>query len=167
MSQTEALPRMSTSRRATGMSDHAAPLIQVPRVSLERPRSRLLEPCASATRRPGRSRRPRRRLRREVRLAACALVTLLPLGLTWSHLSSARPNRTHLLTLPSRFDRAGASVETAGWSTLGSSASPPPPVLLSIEPLNSTVDSEGETPVVFPGYLLPDDHHEESAHEGS
>jgi hypothetical protein len=39
--------------------------------------------------------------------------------------------------------------------------------LLSIEPLGTTIDSDGEAPVVFPGYLLPDDNHEEPAHEGS
>ena len=43
----------------------------------------------------------------------------------------------------------------------------PTPVLLSIEPVGTAVDSDTETPVVFPGYLLPDDHHEEPVHEGS
>jgi hypothetical protein len=41
------------------------------------------------------------------------------------------------------------------------------PVLLLIEPVGTTVHSDIETPVVFPGYLLPDDNHEEPAHEGS
>ena len=43
----------------------------------------------------------------------------------------------------------------------------PTPVLLSVEPVGTAVDSDTETPVVFPGYLLPDDNHEEPAHEGS
>jgi len=43
----------------------------------------------------------------------------------------------------------------------------PAAVLISIEPAVGSNDSENETPVVFPGYILPDDHREESAHEGS
>jgi hypothetical protein len=46
-------------------------------------------------------------------------------------------------------------------------ASSPAPILLSIEPLGTTADSDADPPVVFPGYLLPDDNHEEPAHEGS
>jgi hypothetical protein len=41
------------------------------------------------------------------------------------------------------------------------------PVLLSIEPVGTTADSDVEIPVVFPGYLLPDDNREEPAHGGS
>lgn len=45
----------------------------------------------------------------------------------------------------------------------------PTAVLISIEPAGGVVeaDAEIEAPVVFPGYLLPDDHREEAAHEGS
>ena len=42
-----------------------------------------------------------------------------------------------------------------------------PLVWLSLEPVETNVDAEPETPVVFPGYLLPPDHREESSHEGS
>jgi hypothetical protein len=41
------------------------------------------------------------------------------------------------------------------------------PVLLSIEPLGTSADFDAEAPVVFPGYLLPDDNREEPAHGGS
>jgi hypothetical protein len=41
------------------------------------------------------------------------------------------------------------------------------PVLLSIEPVGTSTESDGEAPVVFPGYLLPDDNREEAAHGGS
>jgi hypothetical protein len=40
------------------------------------------------------------------------------------------------------------------------------PVVLSIESIGSAVDSDTEHAVVFPGYLLPDDHLEEPVHEG-
>lgn len=41
------------------------------------------------------------------------------------------------------------------------------PILLSIEPVGATAESDVETPVLFPGYLLPDDNKEEPAHGGS
>jgi hypothetical protein len=40
-------------------------------------------------------------------------------------------------------------------------------VVLSIEPVGTTADPEADAPVVFPGYLLPVENHEDSAHEGS
>ena len=43
----------------------------------------------------------------------------------------------------------------------------PTAVLISIEPAGGAIEAEAETPVVFPGYLLPDDHREEAVHEGS
>jgi hypothetical protein len=42
-----------------------------------------------------------------------------------------------------------------------------PAVVLSLEPTGVLPDSEDDAPVVLPGYLLPDDGHEEPAHEGS
>jgi hypothetical protein len=41
------------------------------------------------------------------------------------------------------------------------------PVWLSVESVGPAVYDDTETPVVLPGYLLPDDNHEESAHAGS
>jgi hypothetical protein len=38
---------------------------------------------------------------------------------------------------------------------------------MSIEPAGGAMEAENQTPVVFPGYLLPDDHREEPVHEGS
>lgn len=66
---------------------------------------------------------------------------------------------------PSRL-LAAAEVATIS-RTIDEPASMPAAVLISIEPAVSANESETETPVVFPGYLLPDDHREESAHEGS
>lgn len=45
--------------------------------------------------------------------------------------------------------------------------STPAAVLISIESAGGAIEAETETPVVFPGYLLPDDHREEPVHEGS
>jgi hypothetical protein len=42
-----------------------------------------------------------------------------------------------------------------------------PSVLLSVEPGTTKGETDGETSVVFPGYLLPDDTREEPPHEGS
>lgn len=44
---------------------------------------------------------------------------------------------------------------------------PPPAVTISIEPTLSSPFRGAESPVVFPGYLLPDDGCEEPAHAGS
>ena len=40
-------------------------------------------------------------------------------------------------------------------------------VVLSIEPAGAGPGTDTEVPVVFPGYVLPDDSLEDSAHEGS
>ena len=43
----------------------------------------------------------------------------------------------------------------------------PPVISISIEPATGVTGAEAEPPVVFPGYLLPDDDSEEPAHAGS
>jgi hypothetical protein len=48
-----------------------------------------------------------------------------------------------------------------------SSAAPPPAISISIEPAGLAPYADAESPVVFPGYLLPDDGCEEKAHAGS
>ena len=57
--------------------------------------------------------------------------------------------------------------DPGAWISASAATTSPASVLLSIEPVGTAVDSDTETPVVFPGYLLPDDHHEEPVHEGS
>jgi hypothetical protein len=42
----------------------------------------------------------------------------------------------------------------------------PPTISLSIEAPGVRIHAEPKSPVVFPGYLLPDDGGEESAHAG-
>jgi hypothetical protein len=49
----------------------------------------------------------------------------------------------------------------------GPSAAAPPVVVLSIEPTVGAPAADTEVPIVFPGYVLPDDSLEEPAHEGS
>jgi hypothetical protein len=49
----------------------------------------------------------------------------------------------------------------------GDPSAPLPQVLLSIEPAGAAADLGCEIPVVFPGYVLPDDNREDPAHEGS
>lgn len=46
-------------------------------------------------------------------------------------------------------------------------SAPPPAISISIEPAVMAPYAEAESPVVFPGYLLPDDGCEEPAHAGS
>lgn len=106
-------------------------------------------------------------------MAGYTLLGLLPLLLAWSHWTDAQSIRrpvSRLLSLPSR--RSGREAPDGGTDpgariSASAATTSPTPVLLSIEPVGTAVDSDTETPVVFPGYLLPDDHHEEPVHEGS
>ena len=119
------------------------------------------------------SRRPRRRLRRQVRVAGYALLGFLPLLMALTHWTDAQSIRhpgARLLSLQSRPSRGEAPAGEAGpevWHSVSAATPSLTPVLLSVEPVGTAVDSDTETPVVFPGYLLPDDHHEEPLHEGS
>jgi len=181
MSRTEALPTMPVLMPAASMPLtesgfwHPAPvLILVPHV---RPSSTHCLSFAGRTAAPPRlrgARRPTRRLRRQVRVAGYTLLGLLPLLLAWRHWTDAQSIRhsgSRLLLLPSH--RSGREAPDGGtapeaWNSASAAVTTSPaPVLLSIEPVGTAVDSDTETPVVFPGYLLPDDHHEEPVHEGS
>jgi hypothetical protein len=118
--------------------------------------------------------RPRRRLRREVRLASCALMALVPIvsacTLGWSN----RPDRIvacsisdPLLLGSDRDDfaispRAGRGTDRAQPATTSAGV-----VLLSIEPAIVVPGAAPEAAVIFPGYVLPDDSREDSLHEGS
>jgi hypothetical protein len=67
-------------------------------------------------------------------------------------------------TLLPRGDRAAAipaSHSAAGVARMR------PTISISIEPAVLAPHAEAESPVVFPGYLLPDDGREEPAHAGS
>jgi hypothetical protein len=175
MSRTEALPPIpkSTPCAEPGYSDVVPLLIQVPSVH---PAGRMLlsEPPSAVVLRFRRARRVRRRLRREVRVAGLALLAFLPLPLAaalapWvSHPPGSLASSRVLLiaTSPERGDLPLLDHRAGLWSSATETSSTSP-VLLSIEPVGSAPDSDAESPVVFPGYLLPDDSHEELAHEGS
>ncbi len=63
-------------------------------------------------------------------------------------------------------DRAGAIRSGHGPGAPGV-AGFRPTISISIEPAARTPYADAESPVVFPGYLLPDDGREEPAHAGS
>ena len=182
MSRTEALPTMPVLMPAASMPLtesgflHPAPvLILVPHVRPSSTHCLSFAGSTAASPRPRGVRRPRRRLRRQVRVAGYTLLGLLPLLLAWSRWTDAQSIRhpwSRLLLLPSHQHRSGreapdGGTEPGAWNSASAVTTSPAPVLLSIEPVGTAVDSDTETPVVFPGYLLPDDHHEEPVHEGS
>jgi hypothetical protein len=173
MSRTEALPTIpiSLSRVDAAFSDTSPFLIQVPRVALK-PRFVLHTgaPC-TAILRAQRTSRPKRRLRRKARVAV-ALFALLPLPLAaamarWPGTPRNAPSSSRVLEIPSRVG-SGAIAAGQGDVRLWGSATEltlPAPILLSVEPVGPAVENDAVAPVVFPGYLLPDDNHEERGHE--
>jgi hypothetical protein len=157
MTETELLPDTTTRRPERDGRRTDMVLIQVPAVRIRRAR---IEPGRSRRQaqgfgRPVGTRRPRRRLKREIRMAAFACLAFAPILLAAS-VWCLHPSRP----------LAAAEVATTS-RTSDEPESTPAAVLISIEPAVSANESESETPVVFPGYLLPDDHREEPAHEGS
>jgi hypothetical protein len=106
-------------------------------------------------------------LRREVRLAGCTLLAVLPIVILLSQQSFVRGA---VWQSPWALLSAAQAVQSdptaVGVSQEGSSAAvcPTLPVVLSIEPVGTRVESNTKTPVVFHGYLLPDDNREEPVH---
>ncbi|MGO9596633.1 MAG: hypothetical protein ACLP7Q_01280 [Isosphaeraceae bacterium] len=170
MSQAQAIPTLAWPRAMSaaecGISPPAFLLIQVPEVRSH-----------GAGARPGRSvrgasgprpvRRSKRRLRREVRLAGCMLLAILPIVILCSQQDFLgrkvwRPS----WTLPSPPQAVQNDAPAALMTQEGGSAAicPTLPVVLSIEPVGTRVESDAKTPVVFHGYLLPDDNREEPVH---
>jgi hypothetical protein len=175
MRRTEALPTTPFLVPDTAQfHDNKAPLlIQVPRV---RTSQSFDSDWMSFRRSPGITsvtRRPGRRLRKEVRIAGGVLLILMPIGLAWSQLAPAgtpRIGATPRLAIGMRSvpGATGSKNSTgSGWATDAELNPTLPPVLLSIETAGAGSDSDCESPVLLPGYLLPDDNHEELAHEGS
>jgi hypothetical protein len=174
MSPVDVDPTMPATRPERATCGSIALLISVPRVAAPRVR-----PEGTMRLRPiGRGRSParpgRRRLRREVRLAGWALLSLVPLlgagTLDWGSLRSRVLALPVSIALATNRDRAEVAAAIAPELPAGEPVSPtnaPPVVVLSIEPALGAPVSDAEIPVVFPGYLLPDDSLEEPAHEGS
>jgi hypothetical protein len=98
-----------------------------------------------------------------------AILALSCMTATWNHWRSAGSEFWHapaLLSVSAHPAEPGPATGT-GLVETSQSATHLLPVLLSIEPVGTTADSDVETPVVFPGYLLPDDNREEPVHGGS
>jgi hypothetical protein len=174
-------------------ADGMALLIQVPRVNKPCRRGRIRDLEASGASRAawtGSSRpdpaerhrsavRPRRRLRRGVRRAAWSLLVLASMAATftmgWTTRGSSTPRLAFLGTVaPGRdLGRVRSAIEerprpsadalpageVAAVAVADSDA-------VAIGPALGPPVAEGEVPVDFPGYVLPDDRREEPAHEG-
>jgi len=128
-----------------------------------------------ADRRPHRypPRRPqtRRRLKREVKIAAGVLFTLLPCvfhaSTAWSgRLGTIAASRLTRTAHPD-VEREEPGVGSSLARQVSRSVFEPAVVLMSIEPAQTGLKSNAELPVNLPGYLLPEDSIEEITHEGS
>jgi len=175
MSRTDTLSAMPAIRSERTLSHSFAVLIEVPEVEADRiKRGRATVWPRERSRRPH-SGPPRRRLRRPVRLAGCALLTLAPLvslcTLGWSN----RPNRILACSISDGLETAadphGFADPHDQSRQQGVRTGPPMSsagvVVLSIEPSGSAPGADSGAPVIFPGYVLPDDGLEGRAHEGS
>jgi hypothetical protein len=175
MSRTDTLPIMPVIRSERTLSRSFAVLIEVPHIKvhrIERARTGMSPRGTSQRLRVG---RPRRRLRRQVRLAGCALLALGPLvslcTLGWSN----RPSRIVACSISDALETAagphGFADRHDQRSQTGVQEGPSGGfagvVVLSIEPAASAPGGDTVVPVIFPGYVLPDDGLEDRAHEGS
>jgi hypothetical protein len=176
MSQADLVIDMTANQSEQARPLALAVLIEVPAIN---PLPIARAPRAVPRRLPkaGQHRRyGRRRLRREVSLAGCALIALVPLvsacTLGWSN----RPDRIVACAISDPLhsqvptDRDGffenrplACESQEGQAAIASSGA----IVLSTEPAAVAPGSAAETPVIFPGYVLPDDSREDSLHEGS
>jgi hypothetical protein len=149
-------------------------LIAVPKIKVRRGAGsqRVAQPDLQSS---GRTvRRGRRRLRREVRFAGCALLALVPIAsactLGWSN----RPDRFLACSISDPNQTTADSGGFANAPRLGVGYQLPQPIIassgtiaLSINPAVAIPETVSEAPVILPGYVLPDDSREDSVHEGS
>jgi hypothetical protein len=171
MSRADVLSTMPVIRSDRGVPRSLAVLIEVPEVKSIRSRRARTSVIGHAESRSPRGGRSKRRLRREVRIAGCALLAMAPLISACTVGWSARPARVLACSIrlaapadPS-FER-GAPLRRARLPqapTIDSAEE----VLLAIEPAALAPGADNDVPVVFPGYVLPDDSLEGSTHEGS
>lgn len=103
----------------------------------------------------------RRRLRREVRMAGYTLLMASPLLLASLLLWGGRPTVSMASARTPEAEARDCDAKDLA------AASRPPTISLSIEPSGLTPIVEVESPVVLPGYLLPDDGCEDTHHAGS
>lgn len=180
MSQTAILPSVVMVRSSRATPATLPVLIAVPTIETVRgtkgfAHCQLVHGPAWQRRRA--VRKPRRRLRRHIRLSACALLGLTPLAIAACWARSSRPasfppepmpSIVAHTALPDRvclsdagrpvqlIDRAPATALDRGKATLQ-----------SIETSGAATAPEAEEVVVFPGYVLPDNTRGEPVHEGS
>jgi hypothetical protein len=177
MSQTDTYPTAADTRARRSPVLELTVLIAVPKVQA----SRVRPPEPTLTherlrRSTPRRHQPRRRLRRNVRLAGWSLLALLPIfgggALGWACLATRAVNLPAWAVLA----EAGARTRDGGLSRIGSSRSVVVPAVVAIgatslavpstEPAIGAPIADAEVSVIFPGYLLPDDSLEEAANEG-
>jgi hypothetical protein len=176
MSQADLVIDMTANQSEHALPHALAVLIEVPAINpLPIARAPRTIPRGAPT--AGQRRRySRRRLRREVSLAGCALIALVPIvsacTLGWSN----RPDRIVACAIPDPLQSQAATDRDDFFENRlparegrdGQAAiAPSGAVVLSIEPAAAASGSAAETPVIFPGYVLPDDSREDSLHEGS
>jgi hypothetical protein len=171
MSQSDTLSMMPAIRSDRDLSLSLEVLIEVPELKGSRMgRGKSRSPGRAATSRP-KYVSTKRRLRREVRVAGCALLALMPLISACTMGWSSRPGRVVACSIADTTAENNSLAPTAprdqalqsGTDALGSTGA----IVLSVEPVGLVPGNDSEVPVVFPGYLLPDDSLEDSAHEGS
>jgi hypothetical protein len=175
VSRTDTLLPMTLIRPEQARSRSLAVLIEVPAVKAhpaERgtwPSPRRLEASKP------RVNRPRRRLRRRVRLAGCALLALVPMVSLGTLGWSSRPSRILACAIPD-VSESGARAQGSGDSPSVSNRSAASVeyemsssgmITLSVEPATGSSTADARVPVIFPGYVLPDDALEDRAHAGS
>jgi hypothetical protein len=176
MSQADLVIDITEHRSERPVSHFPAVLIEIPEIKLLLI-ARATRTIPRAVRTVGRQpRRSRRRLRREVSLAGCALIALVPIvsacTLGWSN----RPDRIVACAISDPLqsqsatdgddfteNRRLAREGQHGQAAIGSTEA----VMLSIDPAAIAPRTTTEIPVIFPGYVLPDDSREDSLHEGS
>lgn len=100
----------------------------------------------------------RRRLRREVRVTCYALLSTVPLAFVVAFLSWGLPGSLFGSVPTVQIEAVGAETARVPMA---------PVITISLDPTVLVPAREGEPPVVFPGYLLPDDGSEEPANAGS
>jgi hypothetical protein len=177
MTQLDTEPMTHVLRAGRSNRDAMSVLIRVPRVDEPCNRVRTWRAEEAARFRPARAARarragirPRRRLRRGVRLAGWWILALASMGGTfamgWMSRGSG-PLDLRVLTAtalghPARGPSHAPEVFERPMDGAQGEAD-----TIAIGPAVGAPVADAEVPVVFPGYLLPDDSLEEPAHEGS
>jgi hypothetical protein len=174
MSQAELILEQPPIRSEQWISSSLPVLITVPRIKL-RPSAGDRHVARPHTRIPRRStHQGRRRLRREVRFAGCALLALIPITSVYTLRWSSRPDRILACSIsdPQQTATDGNSLANAvrlevQYQSPQPTIASPEAIALSIDRVVAIPSTGSEAPVIVPGYLLPDDSREDAVHEGS